>query len=76
MALAMLWLKAHEDELVFAGAIIRQHLLDSLPADAKLTAVPVEKSPDLAGLVFRAEPDADNGLDTARLGNYRGIRRL
>jgi hypothetical protein len=38
MALAMMWLKAHEDELVFAAARSRQHLLTVLPADAELAA--------------------------------------
>lgn len=61
-ALAMLWLKTHEDELVFAGAISRQNLMESLPADAELIAVPVTNSPDLAGLVFRAEPGTGNGF--------------
>jgi pimeloyl-ACP methyl ester carboxylesterase len=62
MTLAMIWLKVHENELVFAAAISRQHLLSTLPANAELTAVPIAKSPDLAGLVFRADPDADSGF--------------
>ena len=62
MAVAMIWLKVHEEELVFAAAISRQHLLSTLPADAELTAVPIAKSPDIAGLVFRADPQVDNGF--------------
>lgn len=62
MTLVMVWLKVHEDELVFAAAISRQHLLSTLPASAELTAVPIAKSPDLAGLVFRADADVDSGF--------------
>jgi fermentation-respiration switch protein FrsA (DUF1100 family) len=62
VTLAMVWLKVHEDELVFAAAISRQHLLSTLPANAELTAVPVAKSPDLAALVFRADADVDSGF--------------
>jgi fermentation-respiration switch protein FrsA (DUF1100 family) len=62
VTLAMVWLKVHEDELVFAAAISRQHLLSTLPANAELTAVPIAKSPDLAGLVFRADADVDSGF--------------
>jgi fermentation-respiration switch protein FrsA (DUF1100 family) len=61
MALALLWLKAHEDELVFAAAYSRQHLLVELPADAQLIAVPLGGS-TLAGLVFRADSDVDSGF--------------
>ncbi len=67
MTLAMIWLKAHEDELVFAAAVSRLHLLNALPANAELTAVPIAQSPDLAGpdlagLVFRADAGTDNGF--------------
>jgi uncharacterized protein len=62
MTLAMVWLKVHEDELVFAAAASRQHLLDTLPANAELTAVPVAKSADLAGLLVRADADVDSGF--------------
>lgn len=61
MALAVLWLKAHEDELVFAAARSRQHLLTELPADAQRIAVPLGDS-TLAGLVFRADSDSDSGF--------------
>ena len=31
MSIALVWLKAHEDELVFAAERGRQHLLDGVP---------------------------------------------
>jgi fermentation-respiration switch protein FrsA (DUF1100 family) len=60
MALAMVWLKGHEDELVFAAERSRQHILSALPADAERVAVPVPNGAELAGLVFRADAGADN----------------
>jgi fermentation-respiration switch protein FrsA (DUF1100 family) len=60
MALAMVWLKGHEDELVFAAERSRQHLLSALPADAERVAVPVPNGAELAGLVFRADGSADS----------------
>ena len=83
MTLIMVWLKVHEDELVFAAAVSRQHLLSTLPANAELTAVPIAKSPDLAGLVFRADADVGghvdalfehvNGLQAALAGLIPGL---
>jgi alpha-beta hydrolase superfamily lysophospholipase len=61
VTVAMIWLKAHEDELVFAAARSRQHLLTSFPVDARQVAVPVRNNTDLAGLVFRADGAADTG---------------
>jgi uncharacterized protein len=58
MALAMVWLKTHEDELVFAAERSRQHLLSVLPADAERVAVPVPGGA-LAGLVYRADGSAN-----------------
>jgi uncharacterized protein len=58
MALAMIWLKTHEDELVFAAERSRQHLLSVLPADAERVAVPVPGG-ELAGVVYRADGSAD-----------------
>jgi alpha-beta hydrolase superfamily lysophospholipase len=55
MALALAWLKVHEDELVFAAARSRQHMLTELPADAERVAVAGPKGAELAGLVFRAD---------------------
>jgi uncharacterized protein len=62
MALAMMWLKAHEDELVFAAARSRQHLLTVLPADAELAAVAMPNGTRLASLVYRAAGRADDGF--------------
>src|ERR1700728_3788938 len=61
MATAMIWLKAHEGELVFAAERSRQHILRALPADAERVALPVANTA-LAGLVYRADPSADNGF--------------
>jgi uncharacterized protein len=62
MALAIMWLKAHEDELVFAAARSRQHLLTVLPADAELAAVAMPNGTQLASLVYRAAGRADDGF--------------
>ncbi len=62
VTIAMIWLKAHEDELVFAAARSRLHLLTSLPAQAQRIAVKVPNSADLAGLVFRADRGVDTGF--------------
>jgi fermentation-respiration switch protein FrsA (DUF1100 family) len=61
-ALAMIWLKAHEDELVFEAARSRQHLLTVLPADAELAAVAMPNGTQLASLVYRAAGRADDGF--------------
>lgn len=61
VTLPMVWLKAHENELVFAAERSRQFLLTTLPTDAERVAVPVPNSVDLAGLVFRADSAADTG---------------
>ena len=57
MTIAMLWLKVHEDELVFAAARSRQHILTTLPADVERVTVPVPNGAGLASLVFRADRD-------------------
>jgi pimeloyl-ACP methyl ester carboxylesterase len=62
MTLAMLWLKAHEDELVFAAARSRQHLLTSWPADAERVAVAGPGGASLAGLVFHADGGAGDAF--------------
>lgn len=59
IGLALVWLKAHEDELVFAAARSRQHLLTELPADAVRVTVPGSNGARLAGLVFRADGTGD-----------------
>lgn len=61
VTVAMIWLKVHEDELVFAAVRSRQHVLTALPVDAQRVAVPVQNGADLAGLVFRADDGADTG---------------
>jgi pimeloyl-ACP methyl ester carboxylesterase len=60
VALALVWLKAHEDELVFAAERSRQHILSVLPADAERVAVPVPNGGELAGVVYRADGSADD----------------
>jgi len=60
IALAMVWLKTHEDELVFAAERSRQHILPALPADAERVAVPAPGG-ELAGVVYRAD---GSGSDT------------
>jgi alpha-beta hydrolase superfamily lysophospholipase len=62
MAFAMIWLKTHEDELVFAAARSREHMLKILPADAQLAAVAGPSGTRLAGLVYRADGRADNAF--------------
>src|ERR1700675_3562953 len=62
MALALVWLKAHEDELVFAATRSRQHLLTAWPADAERVAVREPSGAQLAGLVFRADGSADDAF--------------
>jgi alpha-beta hydrolase superfamily lysophospholipase len=62
MALALLWLKAHEDELVFAAERSRQHILSALPADAERVTVPVPSGGALAGVVYRADGSADDAF--------------
>lgn len=62
MAVALIWLKAHEDELVFEAARSRQHLLTVLPVDAELAAVSEPSGTQLAGLVYRADGRPDNAF--------------
>jgi uncharacterized protein len=62
VVLSMLWLKLHEDQLVFAAARSREHLLTVLPADSQRVTVPVPGGSALAALVFRADSGADNGF--------------
>jgi hypothetical protein len=61
MVLAMVWLKTHEDELVFAAERSRQHILAALPADAERVAVPIPGG-ELAGVVYRADGSADDAF--------------
>jgi fermentation-respiration switch protein FrsA (DUF1100 family) len=58
----MIWLKTHEDELVFAAARSREHLSTQLPAHAERAAVREPNGVELAGLVFRADSGMDRGF--------------
>lgn len=62
MAIALTWLKSHEDQLVFAAERSRQHLLTAFPPDAERVAVRELNSLDLAGLAYRADSGIDNGF--------------
>lgn len=62
MAVAMGWLKVHEDDIVFATARGREHLLTVLPADAQRVTVAEPNGAALAALVYRADGGADNGF--------------
>lgn len=62
MAIAMIWLKAHEEQLVFAAERSRQHVMGEFPADAERVALPGRNGVALAGLVFRADGGMDNGF--------------
>jgi fermentation-respiration switch protein FrsA (DUF1100 family) len=62
IAVATVWLKAHEDEIVFAAARGREHLLTALPADAQRVTVPEPNGAALAALAYRADGNADNGF--------------
>jgi fermentation-respiration switch protein FrsA (DUF1100 family) len=62
MATAMMWLKAHEDELVFAAARSRQHLSTALPANAERVSVRESNGTALAGLMFHADSGLDAGF--------------
>jgi uncharacterized protein len=62
MVLTMGWLKAHEDEIVFAAARGRQHLLTELPADAQRVTVPEANGVALAALMYRADGNADDAF--------------
>jgi fermentation-respiration switch protein FrsA (DUF1100 family) len=62
MTVAMTWLKAHEDDIVFAAARSRQNILTVLPADVQRVSVPTPNGGRLASLVYRADSGADNGF--------------
>jgi fermentation-respiration switch protein FrsA (DUF1100 family) len=62
MVLTMGWLKAHEDEMVFAAARGRQHLLTVLPADAQRVTVPEANGVALAALMYRADGNAGDAF--------------
>jgi hypothetical protein len=62
MALTMGWLKFHEDDIVFATARGRQHLLATLPADAQRVTVPEPNGAGLAAVIYRADTGTDQGF--------------
>jgi hypothetical protein len=62
MALTMSWLKFHEDDIVFAAARGREHLLATLPADAQRVTVPEPNGAGLAALIYRADAGTDQGF--------------
>ena len=61
VAVAMGWLKAHEEELVFAADRSREHLVASLPLDAERVTVP-SSGAGLEAVVYRADSAADSGF--------------
>ncbi|MGA2398923.1 MAG: alpha/beta fold hydrolase [Steroidobacteraceae bacterium] len=61
VALAIGWLKVHEDDLVFAVARSKLSLVDELPARAARVAIAVGGDAAIAGVVFPAEKCCDTG---------------
>jgi uncharacterized protein len=61
VALAVGWLKLHEDDLVFASARSKLSLVEDLPARAERVAITVEGDAAIAGVVFPAEESRDTG---------------
>src|ERR1700678_735283 len=74
MVLTMGWLKAHEDEMVFAAARGRQHLLTVLPADAQRGTVPEANGVALAALLYRAPGNAGRALLGCCTGTAMAMR--
>src|SRR5208283_3261681 len=58
---AVAWLKLHENELVFAEARSRLHLLKDLPTDAEEISIPTTGGEKLAALLFHANRVNDTG---------------
>jgi uncharacterized protein len=54
VTVAMVWLKLHENELVFAAERSHRHMVSELPAGVQRVSVPAPGGVSLAGLVFRA----------------------
>ena len=59
---ALLWLKAHENELVFAAQRSKQHMMNDLPADAQRVSVSLPGGSQLSALAFRADSDSDHAF--------------
>jgi uncharacterized protein len=58
IAAAVGWLKLHEDELVFATARSKLHVVTALPSDIERTSVPAPGGVALAGILVRANGDS------------------
>jgi uncharacterized protein len=61
VALAVGWLKLHEDDLVFASAQSKLSLAEELPTRAERVAITVDGDGAIAGVVFPAEESRDTG---------------
>lgn len=61
-ALAMVWLKTHEDELVFAADRSRQHLLTDWPKDAQRLTIHGPGGAELAALMFQADTGSEDAF--------------
>jgi fermentation-respiration switch protein FrsA (DUF1100 family) len=61
VALAVGWLKLHEDDLVFASARSKLSLVEELPAGAERVAITVDGGAAIAGVVFPAGESRDTG---------------
>jgi pimeloyl-ACP methyl ester carboxylesterase len=61
VALAVGWLKLHEDDLVFASARSKLSLVEDLPTRAERVAIAVDGGASIAGVLFPAEESRDTG---------------
>jgi uncharacterized protein len=61
VALAVGWLKLHEDDLVFASARSKLSLVEELPTGAERVAITLDGGAAIAGVVFPAEESRDTG---------------
>jgi uncharacterized protein len=61
VALAVCWLKIHEDDLVFASARSKLSLVGELPAGTERVAIAVDGGGAIAGIVFSAQAARDTG---------------
>jgi hypothetical protein len=61
VALAVGWLKLHEDDLVFASARSKLSLVAELPTGTERVAIAVDGGSAIAGVVFPAQETRDTG---------------
>jgi uncharacterized protein len=61
VALAVGWLKLHEDDLVFAAARSKLSLIDAPPAGAERIAIAVDGGASIAGMIFPAPAAGGTG---------------